>query len=331
MKKFLGLVFFGLLTSSGCGGDSIALADFSTEAEAAFCANAVQCGLYTTEAECKKYTDLDLKQLTATVNANKATYDADKAGDCLDALRSQSCSSSDASNREAPAACKEFIKGKTAAGGACTDGTQCTSGSCEVTDSDAACAAGTCTPDAVAVAVGGSCGNANCASGLVCNDANVCAALLPIGSMCFSFKECTYGSTCFGEPGVCTATAATGASCATADCDKVGDQCDRATMTCKPLGKDGDACGAGFGGFFACISPLFCDQTSLKCTPRPALGATCSFVCEAGGFCNQTSKKCEAQKADAASCTGDSQCISGNCNIAGGAQMGTCVTDPVCQ
>lgn len=328
MKKFLGVVFFGLLASSGCGGDSVALADFDTEAEAALCANAVKCGRYTSEAECKKYVDLSTAQLSATVGANKATYDADKAGACLDALRNQSCSSSAESNREAPAACNDFVKGKTAAGGACTDDTQCTSGSCKVPNSDAACVAGTCNPDASAV--GGSCVDAECQNGLYCTETSVCAPLLAIGAMCFSSSECVYGSSCFGEPGVCTATAATGASCAAADCDKVGDQCDSATMTCKALGKDGEACPEGFAGFFACINPLFCDQTSLKCAPRPALGATCSFVCEAGGFCNQTTKKCEAEKADLASCTGDSQCISSNCEIASGAQMGTCKPETVC-
>ncbi len=329
MKKILGFLVFGLLVSTGCGGGDVALADFDTEAEAALCANAVKCGRYTSEAECKKYVDLDLAQLSATVGANKATYDGGKASDCLDALRNQSCSSSAESNREAPAACNDFVKGKTAAGGACTDGTQCTSGSCKATAaSDMACAAGTCRPDAVAV--GGSCADAECQNGLYCTEGNTCATLLAIGAMCFSSSECVYGSSCFGEPGVCTTTAATGASCAAADCDKVGDQCDGATMTCKALGKDGEACAAGFAGFFACINPLFCDQTSLKCAPRPALGATCSFVCEAGGFCNQTSKKCEAVKADAAVCTGDSQCVSSNCEIASGAQMGTCKTATVC-
>ncbi len=328
MKKILGLVFFGLLASSGCGGGGVALADFDAEAEAALCANAVKCGRYTTEAECKKYVDFNGAQLKATVTANKATYDADKAGDCLDAIRSQSCSSSAENKREAPAACNDFVKGKTVAGGACTDGTQCTSGSCKVPASDVACAAGTCNPDAVAA--GGSCVDAECQNGLFCNEANVCATLLPIGSMCFASSECAYGSTCFGEPGVCTATAASGTSCAAADCDKVGDQCDSITKTCKTLGKEGDACEAGLGGFFACINPLFCDQAALKCAPRPVLGATCSFVCEAGGFCNQVSKKCDAKKADAAVCTGNSQCVSNNCAIPRGTQMGTCVTDQVC-
>ena len=276
MKKILGLMFFGLLASSGCGGDSVALADFDTEVEAALCANAVKCGRYTSEAECKKYVDLNTAQVSATVGGNKATYDADKAGACLDALRNQSCSTSAESNREAPAACNDVVKGKTVAGGACTDGTQCTSGSCKVAVSDAACAAGTCNPDAAAV--GGSCADAECQNGLYCTESSMCAPLLAVGAMCFLSSECAYGSSCFGEPGVCTATAATGASCATADCDKVGDQCDSATMKCKALSKDGEACAAGFAGFFACINPLFCDQTSLKCAQRPTLGATCSFV-----------------------------------------------------
>lgn len=326
-KQFVSVAFFGLLVSTGCGG-SVDLADFPNELESASCANAVKCGLFTTEAECKKYANIEVTQIVATVNADKAAYDADKAADCLDALRGRSCATSSESQRETPSACLGTFKGNTAPGGACTHGSQCSSGSCTMPQSDMACAAGTCGPDDAAL--GASCAMAACQAGLYCNDAQICAALLPAGAMCFSNSDCAYGLSCFGEPGKCTATVATGASCAAADCDNAGDICDATTKLCKARGRDGDACPAGFAGFTSCINPLFCDQATLKCAPRPAIGATCSFVCEVGAFCNQTSKKCEAAKADGASCGGDQQCVSDNCETPSGAQMGTCKTPTVC-
>jgi hypothetical protein len=326
-NRFLSVAFFGLLASTGCGG-SVDLADFPNELESASCANAVKCGLFTSEAECKKYVSLEVAQIIATVNADKASYDADKAADCLDALRGRSCSTSSESQRETPSACDGTFKGKTAAGGACTDGSQCSSGSCNMPQSDMACAAGTCGLDEAAL--GASCAMADCQAGSYCNDAQVCAALLPAGAMCFANRDCAYGMTCFGEPGKCTATAATGASCATADCDKAGDICDTTTMLCKAKGREGDACPASFAGFAACINPLVCDQTTLKCAARPAIGAACFSACEAGAFCNQTSKKCEAEKADGGACAGDLQCVSNNCEKPSGAQMGTCKTPTVC-
>jgi hypothetical protein len=244
----------------------------------------------------------------------------DFLGACAAALSSAGCG---ASNQDIPA-CE--LTGARAAGAACNDGSQCTSGLCTFdlstnlscgacsksvpagaacNSADVACAMGTAcdttagSPVCKTISYGASGAACNgvaerCNSDLVCNVGGKCAVPGGLGSACMAATECEATLTCMGGPtGTCRAFAAAGEACE-------GDQ----------------ECAAGLG----------CSQTTGKCgsVTWVSAGMACGdlALCLVG---NCASGKCPKVIPDGQACptttseTCDtlSSCVSGTCGLEG--------------
>ena len=315
MNHRLGLRFALTLSFAaalaGCGEDSVSLNDLANAYEDAYCSRLVRCGRYVDAASCKEALQLSTAEILASVNAGRTAYDGDKAAACLDALRGASCDVTDADNRADVPACEEIFRGTVADGGVCFDDDECLSDSCSIPDCGMACCAGVCDPTVAITppaAIGQSCLQVNCVDGAFCDDADICIALLPVGSQCDGGGQCTYGLYC-SESGTCADAPGRGQPCPDGECSDIGDRCDTAIAvpTCVALAKRGEACPPGSAGLFACQSPLRCSETAMICEAPPAVGAACTFFCAAGAFCNDADV-CEAIKADGQPCTSSNEC-----------------------
>jgi hypothetical protein len=324
LNAAFGAIMVGLVATHGCGGsDGIAQKDAESEFLKAFCDNLVKCEQFTTTAECIKGLDgfLSFDQLYKSIEVGKSTYDGEKFGECVDAFSAISCDGTKKENRESLAACRDAFKGKTAAGGMCTDSSQCASRRCRQTIATQACAVGVCDGDPGAA--GASCAMSECNDGLFCDSTSqTCKALLASGASCTSSDECDYGLDCLGR--ICKTPPKTGESCPDGQCALAGDICDNVSNQCARVPKLGEVCAGN------CIAPLSCDDVSNKCVAPAKLGEACTGRCEPGTFCSDSSMKCEVPKADGTACTGDAECSSRNCKQAAGSNMGTCEQDQLC-
>lgn len=245
-----------------------------------------------------------------------ATFDADRAAECLEARSTYLCDETATYPRVDP--CDAVFEGLRTAGetcreGECIDGYSCDTGStchgtcvatmspCPVCDEDEWCdgLSGTCR--AVA-AEGEPCrGGSACQDGLVCDDEGlnfgecIVAGSRSAGAACVVNDECAEGLIC--ESDVCTAYVVEdeGGTCGDAACEPglvcyvlSGDP----TGTCEPPHELGDPCVEPFGD---CGAGLYCDASTNLCAAMKANGATCAEVFECQSFyCDSSTNECEA-------------------------------------
>ncbi len=310
---------------AACGGGGLDIGDLDEALVDALCDRGARCGAYTSEADCRDSLAGNLTQIEQAVQSGRASYDADKAEACIDALRATSCDRTAEDNRVDAAACDGAFRGTVADGGTCYQGVECVSGSCEVGDCNLACCVGVCDPTIAAAAIGQACPDGDCVDGGFCDEATAtCLALKPAGQACAGDAECGYGLYCSA---VCTEGPDRGQACPDEFCANLGDRCDPASTTCAGRGARGAACRASFVGLADCQQPLVCDEVSLTCQDRPAVGEACFIYCASGAFCN-ASDVCEAEHANGTACANDSQCASDYCDRSTAAP--TCAPQPIC-
>lgn len=227
--------------------------------------------------------------LTAVSDGN-AAFDATAATACLEALSNVDCSEKSWTLSGVPASCAAAFSGSVPDGAACIDDVECSPGSMCIIDSTTTCQ-GTCTPasggpcrtsadcpsgQACATVPGSGAGPGfwgsgtcfpvkppgvnsgdpcgapvECAPGLYCGAAGLCAADVGAGTRCGGFD----GPRC-----------ASGLACAPSD--------DGTTNTCMPEAKLGDPCTSLFqcGAQYA-VSDLICDVAGTHtCVRRPSTG-----------------------------------------------------------
>jgi len=210
----------------GGGGGAVGIDDLGTELAKVSCSKIFECCTssevmaqfanitynnqpITTEAQCEGFTGglftgLLTPQYKDSIAAGRIAYDADAAGNCLDAAANLSCSAyAELSGHESVHCDSPFIIPKVADGGACAQDYECTSDNCEgATNSSAN---GTCKPLPTA---GQDCTD-HCAQGLFCGYdqtamKEACQPVKSNGSTCVSNDECTSGhcvsSACAAAP-----------------------------------------------------------------------------------------------------------------------------------
>ncbi len=320
---------------AACGG--ISIDDFKNQEIDAFCEREVRCGVIADKAACVaslEQTPSDA-QLKAGVGNGSITYDGGKAGDCVDAIRNESCDRTSMSYRVSPQACEDAAKGNRKQGDPCYFDQQCTSRSCAPPTGTCTmtCCAGTCDPDPpAAAAIGQSCMNVACVDGAYCDQTQTCVALIAANAACTSNNQCTYGTLCAGPSTTsltCTPAPKAGDACVKQGgmfptCDVDGLQCD-ATQHCVALLDQGAVCGAGQP---SCKGGLMCDPTAHTCQPLPGDGQACTTGCAAPDHCDQTSGTCVPPLANGTQCTGNQQCQSDFCDQS--QQPAVCATKTVC-
>ena len=323
----------------GCGGGhSVSVDQLKSSEIDALCDRLVRCGDVADKAFCVAVYDQLFND--GTLKADQAngsiSYDDKLAGECIDALGGASCDPTTQDNRVEPQSCKDAVKGNRHAGDACYNDLQCSSGSCNITNTTCgmACCAGTCAMDPpAAVAIGQSCASAPCVDGAYCDGTSTCAALIAIGGTCTTDNACAYGSVCAGTTTMtCTATPKAGDACLQhqggTDCVVTGLVCD-ATTHCVALLDKGATCDPNAP---MCKEDLYCDTTTTQCTARPGDGATCdpNVGCAPPDTCvvtgTATTGTCTAPMANGAACQNDSDCQSNFCDTT----MSKCADPTVC-
>ena len=320
---------------AACGG--ISLNDLKNEEVDAYCDRLVRCGSIGDKAQCVAQLGLLFNdaQVVAGVGNGSITYDDGSAGDCVDAIRNESCDKSSQGYRVAPASCKNIIHGNRKQGDPCYFNQQCTSGSCAPPTGPCTmtCCAGTCNADPpAAVAIGQSCSMAPCVDGAYCDQTQTCVALIAANAACTSNNQCTYGTLCAGASPtalVCTPTPKAGDPCVNQSgsfptCDTEGLMCD-ATHHCVGYLDKGATCDPQQS---ACKGGFLCDATSMTCQLPPGTGQACTGSCIAPDHCDQTSGTCVAPLPNGMQCGGAEECQSDFCDTS---QMpAVCATKTVC-
>jgi len=313
---------------AACGG-GVALEDFDRELIDALCDRAVRCGVYVSAEACRADAVLSVDEVKSAVEGGRHAYDEDKAEACLDALRSASCDQTSEDSRVVDETCRGALRGKVADGGVCFENSECVSEACLIPSCEMACCEGTCGVAIPVPAIGQACPNFVCVDGAFCDEqTTTCVALRGPDEGCFTTSECGYGLYC-GPGQKCVDAPDRGQACENGFCSGIGDRCDEGTRTCVGLSGRGGPCREGFAGSFDCQQPLECNQTSLTCQDRPALGQPCTGTCQAGAFCNNGQPAlCEAKRAAGQACLGDDECASNLCDQ--DAAQPVCVEPPVC-
>jgi hypothetical protein len=192
---------------------------------------------------------------------------------CATALSAVSCE--DLLNNSLPEACRP-LPGQRDNPSACGEQAECASLRC-ARASDALC--GHC---AELANEGEPCTSASdCAGGLVCTTAELCALPLAERGTCAADRPCAFPLVCAG--GACSATLAAGSACdPKADrCNAfAGEVCGPLSLVCEPLRYERAAgpCGYVDGGWTACTQGATCSGSGATshCLPAAADGEACS-------------------------------------------------------
>jgi hypothetical protein len=194
------------LPACGGGSSSVPFDDFNTELAKVSCERIFSCcdaaekmeqlGLFnpppTTVEECTTSikTFLDVFFTREPIDGGRVAYDADKAGECFDALGDAGCSVDAVLEKQS--ACEGILVGKVADGGQCRADAECASAG-SWCDGGSTEAFGTCK---ARVAIGQQCTTTSeCVAGSFCDSSGgtgaVCAATKGSGADCTSDDECT--------------------------------------------------------------------------------------------------------------------------------------------
>lgn len=165
----------------------------------------------TTEQQCEDFTGglfagLLTPDYKASIAAGRIDYDADAAGECLDAAANLSCSAYSMLSTNTSVGCDTpFIIPKVGDGGGCTQDYECTSGFC---DGASDTADGTC----AAMPTAGQACTGTCAHGLFCSYdqtamMETCQPVKANGETCDYDSQCSSdncdGGSCADKPQVC--------------------------------------------------------------------------------------------------------------------------------
>jgi hypothetical protein len=281
VRSGLGLL---LLLGAGCASKSedIPLSDFISRAKDAICDRAVRCGSSSDRASCES-SSFSMLQDTADVGTGKIIYNGEAAGACLSAIAAGGCNRSDeAGDVSLQKTCDAIATGTVANGGACFNGDECVSRSCNLSSCNSVtCCAGSCQAE---VASGGDC-TANgtvCADGTFCNFGTTgttatCMAPVAAGQPCQNGSSlCAPGTICNADPttgsGTCGTAPAEGQPCPNGICNSAADFCDSTSRTCLHMTAVGGACPSGT----QCVPYAICSTTSMTCVALAAAGAACT-------------------------------------------------------
>jgi hypothetical protein len=299
MRRAFGLVIlFSFVPALGCGGsDSVALSDLKSVAQEASCEHSTRCGFFPDIATCKSSSmGGGTEPLIAAVNAGRIRYDGKAAKECLDGVRDMGCNISD-QTAGIQAACVSTFKGIVAVGGACSMDEECLSGECHASDCSKDCCPGTCAQAETQIPVGGDCSaDGSCVQGAYCQESNAgatCVARIKEGEACvLSARDapCVEGAYCTGS----------GSGSA---------------GTCRIAPAEGETC----AGQFRCNSLLdYCDEDTLKCTRKRAVGAACSDHYQCVDYATCEAGVCKARKKVGEACEDQVECLGAlECNDEG--------------
>jgi hypothetical protein len=313
-KHLLGIWCVVTAAACGGGGGSVAADDLISELYDVQCETATDCGQFESDAACHASIDpsggAEFQSILAAIDKGTITYDEDKAGDCIDLYRDQSCEFTGFHDSVDTSVCDQVFTGTVALGGACMISEECAgTGACSPTDTscdpETACCPGTCVAgdggDLISQE-GGPCNDDmhTCDSALYCSAASsdvpgTCAQ--PIageGSACTDVDSCANPMYCdvFSDTPTCVRPPSTGETCdpqALLVCADSRDYCD-ATMKCARAGDAGATCASDD----ECLSYASCINGA--CVAQGGPGATC------GG-------------ASDPDCAGDLECTNGTCAL----------------
>ncbi|MBL8950658.1 MAG: hypothetical protein JNK82_07775 [Myxococcaceae bacterium] len=304
--------------------------------------------------------------IEASVQAGKVKIDGSAVNRCLGVMRSMSCSAFGSGGiYQYLTACASVYRGGVAPGGACANSLECSSGACQSSLSGnmcvgvcvayaaegQSCAPGVCDPTrsfcdttarvcrprgiAGAPCTPTSFGSAECADGLGCTAAGVCARPGAGGEACAS-SGCQKGFHCVNN--ICAADVRHGESCADAYACPDGDRCiglgPGTSGVCTSVLDVSAACDSARD---ACPTSAPCSVSTRLCTPPVPVteGSSCqSTSCTQsttflfGGeplYCDRSSNTCKKKVRPGAACTrqstGEDPCLT-SCSATTGS--GTC-------
>lgn len=303
----LALALTSSLALPGCGGSGggpVALANVPAEFVDAVCTWQTRCHAFTSKSACEKVVFADVDSEVGSAQAGRATYDAAKAGDCIDSIRDTGCSVLAVFDALNSSSCEQVFTGTVAVGGTCITNVDCAAnGRCEHTggncDPDVSCCMGTCTAGpAINQPVGTTCTSSNnCADGLYCKSATGGGTRSCTARITLENAQCDRQDSC-ASPLVCTGA-------------------EGANPTCRRLPAEGGTCDPALE--IAC-NFIFdrCDPTTLKCVRQPSAGQPCQEVCIGDSSCKAGT--CVANVGENApcggtnpECSGDLDCDEGTC------------------
>jgi hypothetical protein len=346
------------------GSAGMTAATWVADLTAAYCAWAIKCGRFSGESACTAYMGPQFAVVNvntpaaAVVAVSKGTalFDPSQARSCLTALTDSDCDKYLLAGPPilVPQACAAAFSGSTAAGGACIDDVECSSGSICVDASTQTCE-GTCTP----VPAGGCRTNDDCPANEYCSGVSLkgsglwgagnCEMIVPpgavAGDVCGWPVQCGPGLICMGPmaPLHCVDAAALTTLGPGATCGGFGSHTcgaglacvpsdDGQTSSCMPPAKLGDPCTTLFqcGAQYE-LNDIVCDEARTHtCVHRTSTGP-CKNVNRQGScdpvtsYCDSSTETCRPRLPLGAACTVPStasdpcavgtQCAGGVCSL----------------
>lgn len=278
-----------------CGDDSEELAGVPLQAYAeqhrdALCAHFVNCSFMPDQSTCLAAVRVDpsVVQAVAAVQGGRLAYNPGAARQCVDTIRSYTCSGDTLMPRPLREACDGVFGNRLGEGEACFSASECEGldavceGSC--TDS---CCQGTCKLAAAGAAPGQPCDAMTpCREGYYCGSDGMggvaCVVKPGPGEDCTASSSCVAGYACDPATLTCFKQADSGAACnpdlAADGCAAVFEYCDVTTKKCTPYPKPGAACAANAYATSICVPYADCDGTT--CISRAKAGEACpSGIC----------------------------------------------------
>lgn len=284
------------------GAGPIPIDSFASELEKAQCDFNVRCGYMPDANACSATsgTSQDLLQLVADVVFGQVSFDAAAARNCVEAIRTRTCSTLASVQKSVESACDPVFKGATAEGGGCLVDDECTPGNTcdlEMCMGSSACCLGKCVKEPAAVALGGDCSMNPCEESAYCkvtddgmgNVTSVCEKRAANGQPCASIGGC--------EPGL--------------RCNVSGDG------NCYKLSDEGGQCNPNLQEGGCLRVDNYCSPTDKKCVKLPGAGQPCTengmeclpyAICVAGTCQTRPTEGQDCDQAMGPPCLGSLSC-----------------------
>ncbi len=186
-------ILVALVGAAACGSSTspIAVTDLANQLKTAVCDFQVNCGLAPDQATCLAslnfQTDFILTEI-ADSQAGKIKYDGTQAANCVNELKSRSCTFTGFQNDPKADPCGKFFSGTVAMGGACLVDADCAGGAA-------------CTPPST---------NPSCDQNTMCCTGSTCGAAPPApgaaGATCMSDGDCAVNLYCSNPMNAATGT-----------------------------------------------------------------------------------------------------------------------------